>query len=596
MVLAVLVVVAAIPLAVALGVLADPRWYPTADDALTELRVRDVGTADTPLIGLAGRIGEFGPEQGSHPGPLSFVALAGPYRLLGATSWALQVATVLLHLAAVGLALWLAARRGGMVALLGVGLVTLTLAQAFGPYALTTPWNPYLPILWWLTFLLAVWSVLCGDLRVVPVAVLAGSFCVQTHISYLGLVGGLVGVGAVAVAHRLLTGRGDRRAHRRDLGSVVLGAVLGVLLWLPPVVEQVTRARGGNLAKIVDHLSHPSEEPVGLSRGVDLLLANLNVWHLVSEAVVDDRSFLGGPTLPGRVLLATWVLAAVVSWRRSYPTLLRLHALVAVVLVLGVVSMSRVFGPPWAYLALWGWGLCALVLVAVAGTACALAAELVPGSARRTLAVAGTLGLVAMTLGTAVRFGVDAAHARLFQPVASESAAALVPRTIEALEDGTVPGGGRGGRYLVTQHDPIAGRGDILLNELDREGFEVGAPAFLRVPLTWHRVLAPADATAEIHVAVGADIATWEARPGYRRIATWDPADRRDRAEYERLRLAIAGDLEARGELDLVDLVETTPATVRDIGGLSGDLLARLDRMAEIGTPVAVLIGPPLPF
>jgi hypothetical protein len=161
----------------------------------------------------------------------------------------------------------------------GVGLVTLTLAQAFGPYALTTPWNPYLPVLWWLTFLLAVWSVLCGDLRVVPVAVFAGSFCMQTHISYLGLVGGLVGVGGVAVAHRLVTGRRDRRAHRRDLGSVVLGAASGVVLWLAPLVEQLTRARGGNLGKIVDHFSHPSEEPVGLSRGVDLLLANLNVWH-----------------------------------------------------------------------------------------------------------------------------------------------------------------------------------------------------------------------------------------------------------------------------------------------------------------------------
>ena len=38
-------------------------------------------------------------------------------------------------------------------------------------------------------FLLAVWSVLCDDLPMLPVAVFAGSFCMQTHISYLGLVG-----------------------------------------------------------------------------------------------------------------------------------------------------------------------------------------------------------------------------------------------------------------------------------------------------------------------------------------------------------------------------------------------------------------------
>ena len=594
LVLAVLVVLAAIPLAVALGVLEDPRWYPTVDDAQTELRVRDVGTADSPLIGLGGRIGIFGPDQGSHPGPLSFWALALPYRLLGGTSWALRVATALLHLTAVGLAMWLAARRGGLVPLVGVGLVALTLAQAFGPNALTTPWNPYLPILWWLTFLLAAWSLLCGDLRVLPVAVVAGSFCTQTHISYLGLVGGVAGLSAVTVAAHLLARRRGVRDRRRDVGSVVLGAAVGIVLWLPPLAEQVTKVRGGNLGRIFDHFAHPSEEQVGLSWGVDLLLANLNVWHLISEPVIDERSFLGGPTLPGRLLVMAWLVAAVVSWRRRYPLLLRLHALIAVVLVLGVVSVSRIFGPPWAYLALWGWGLCALMLVAVSWTACALAAALLPSPARRASAVAGTLGLVAVTLVMVVRFTVDAAYVQPLQPVVSASAATLVPQTIEALQEGTVPGGGRDGRYLVTDHDPVGGRGNLLVNELDREGFEVGGAQFLRVSLTWHRALAPEEATAQLHVAVGRDIATWEAKPGYRRIATWEPASEAERVEYEQLRRTITSDLEARGRLDLVALIDTTPATVRDVGELSEELLAGLDRLVEIGAPVAVLAGPPL--
>ena len=595
MALAVLVVLAAVPLAVALGVLHDPRWYPTVDDAQTELRVRDVGTADSPLIGLGGRIDVFGPNQGSHPGPLSFWTLALPYRLFGATSWALRVATALLHLTAMGLAMWLAARRGGLVPLVGVGLVAVTLAQAFGPYALTTPWNPYLPILWWLTFLLAVWSVLCGDLRVLPVAVFAGSLCTQTHISYLGLVGGLAGLSAVAVVAHLVARRREPRGLRRDVRSVALGAAVGTVLWLPPLYEQLTRVRGGNLGRVYNHLAHPEEEPVGLSWGVDLLLANLNVVHLVSEPVIDERSFLGGPTLPGRLLVVAWLVAALVSWRRSYPAVLRLHALVAAALVLGVVSMGRVFGPPWAYLALWGWGICALVLIAVGWTAWALAAELLPGPARRGFAVLGTAALAAMALGMVARFAVDAAHVQLVQPVVSESSAALVPQTIRALEEGTAPGGGRDGRYLVTAQDPGEGRDNVLINELDREGFEVGGPQFLRVSLTWHRVLAPEEATAQLHVAVGADIATWEARPGYRRIATWDPAREAERAEYDRLRLTIAGDLEARGRLDLIPSIEMDPATVREGGGLSEELLADLDRVVEIGAPVAVLAGPPVP-
>ncbi len=42
----------ALPLIVALAVLAQKRWYPILDLAMTELRVRDVGTSHPPLIGL----------------------------------------------------------------------------------------------------------------------------------------------------------------------------------------------------------------------------------------------------------------------------------------------------------------------------------------------------------------------------------------------------------------------------------------------------------------------------------------------------------------------------------------------------------------
>ena len=46
-----------LPLAVAVVAFHKPTWTPVLDLAQTELRVRDVGTAHTPLIGLPGRIG-----------------------------------------------------------------------------------------------------------------------------------------------------------------------------------------------------------------------------------------------------------------------------------------------------------------------------------------------------------------------------------------------------------------------------------------------------------------------------------------------------------------------------------------------------------
>src|SRR6267154_727352 len=81
---AVLLAVLAFPLIVALVELRRPHWYPLLDMAQTEIRVRDISTGHPPLIGLAGRIGPFGPNGGSHPGPLSFYALWPVWRLSAA--------------------------------------------------------------------------------------------------------------------------------------------------------------------------------------------------------------------------------------------------------------------------------------------------------------------------------------------------------------------------------------------------------------------------------------------------------------------------------------------------------------------------------
>ena len=79
---AVVAILVGLPLIVAVAVLRSRPWHPVLDLAMTEFRVRDVFTRHTPLIGLPGRIGEY-PDQGSHPGPLSFYLLAPTYRLLG---------------------------------------------------------------------------------------------------------------------------------------------------------------------------------------------------------------------------------------------------------------------------------------------------------------------------------------------------------------------------------------------------------------------------------------------------------------------------------------------------------------------------------
>lgn len=134
------------PLVLAAIWLAWKPWAPTLDMAMTELRVRDVGTTQTPLIGLPGRIGNF-PDQGSHPGPWSFYLVAPFYWVSGRRAWGLEFASAMLNAVALGVAVWLGHRlhrAKGVVLVAAIGAVAV---RGYGLSVLTHPWNPYFPVL-----------------------------------------------------------------------------------------------------------------------------------------------------------------------------------------------------------------------------------------------------------------------------------------------------------------------------------------------------------------------------------------------------------------------------------------------------------------
>lgn len=179
-----------VPLLVALFVLRDPHWLALHDLAPIEMRVRDISGGHPPLLGLGGRIEGYG-QIGSHPGPVSFYALWPVYQLLGADGWALQAAAATLVAVASGLAVWIAHRRGGLpFALAATGVLALLL-RGYGAELLSSAWNPHVPVVWWFVFVLAVWSVLCDDVRLLPVVAFAGLYCAETHLPYVAPVAGL---------------------------------------------------------------------------------------------------------------------------------------------------------------------------------------------------------------------------------------------------------------------------------------------------------------------------------------------------------------------------------------------------------------------
>src|SRR3954452_8604486 len=181
----------AVPFAAALVLALTRPWSPSTDLALMELRTLDVGGPATPLLGPYSRLGW------SHPGPLAFWLLALPYRLFGARPAGLLVGAVLVHGAAATGCLVLARRRGGrpLTALVALGLALLV--GGFGAGNLANFWNPYLPLTALAFLVLATWSVVEGDIGLLPVVVGVACFAWQSHVAYLAVTTLLVGVSVV---------------------------------------------------------------------------------------------------------------------------------------------------------------------------------------------------------------------------------------------------------------------------------------------------------------------------------------------------------------------------------------------------------------
>ena len=204
--------------------------------------------------------------------------------------------------------------------------------------------------------------------------VVAGSLCAQTHVPYL-VPCGVLTIGSLFVAtwqrrHRRVNGR--RRWIDRH---VVIASALGVVLWVPPLIDQLGNDPG-NIRTLLDHFGDPPEAVLGVADGTRLALRHLDVWAGFAGFTGDleGAGRFVSPAEPwrGAVTLAVWLVTAVVAWRRGPSSLRHLHVVIAAALLLGLISMTRIFGLPWYYLTLWAWGTTTLALGAVVWTCLAL--------------------------------------------------------------------------------------------------------------------------------------------------------------------------------------------------------------------------------
>ena len=595
------------PLLVAAVVLYFRHWVPILDMVMTEFRVRAVGGADTPLVGLPGRIGDF-PDQGSHPGPWSFFLVAPFYRLAGATPWGMQLASVVINGACAGAIVVLGRRRFGVRGAVVFGTLVAIAIRGYGLNVLTHPWNPYFGVLLWMLALIAAWFVLAGDPWMALIVVVTTNLAAQTHVPYLP---NAIALNAVVLGW--LTWRVVLARRQQEVGPVrplLWMLAIGALFWVPPIAQQL-RDEPGNIVRLIRHFATEQPEPsIGLRSALQLISQHFDLLAIARDLVLHDQAFMqrasqaGSFSWFGLLVLVAW--GAAVSWafRTRHRDLLALHAVTATALLAGWISISRIFGRVWFYLTLWMSSAVLLAMLGIAWTVWIiiqqrLAARGATDARNRSEALRlGTIGAIGavMTLLSLV------AATSLQEPdhVMADGVRAVVPDVAAALEAQLGSATGKDGTYIVFWQESVfpGAQGFGLLGELERGGYRVGVDNTWRVPATPERVLRPGEWNSEIHLVSGSYIDEWRARvgQGYVEVAGYDGRTDDQRQRFAALAERVDRRLTEIGRADLIPIVDLNILGASLEPGLPVDIVDDLGEMLDLGEPLAVFIAPPGAF
>src|SRR5688572_2833375 len=337
--------------AVALVVDVGTSYHAWGDQALIELQTRDLGNHPV-LVGLYSRDGW------NHPGPMLFYLLALPYRLVGSNSIGLHLGALLINGAAIAGMAVIARRRGGTPLFVTTLLGIAVLVRALGPDFLHDPWVPLIAVLPFGLLMFLTWEMVERSAWALPVGAGVATFCMQTHVGYAALALPLFMWGAIALVVGAVRKGGPAPRVLRRAGMIA--AALLVVLWVPPLIEQITNERG-NLTEARRYLNqgNPEEGRKSIGDGARVVADEFTLtpeWVTGQEAV---NPFTGEPgaldSTPLPVLLVPFLIAALVAVRRRWSDAAMLAAIIGLVLALGVMSISRVIGNLLVYRLRWTW-------------------------------------------------------------------------------------------------------------------------------------------------------------------------------------------------------------------------------------------------
>jgi hypothetical protein len=294
-------------------------WVPVADRGIIATRAHDVLSGHTPLVGQYTLAGEVTGHVTHSLGPMLFWLLALPAHFGSTVGMTLTMGAVN-TLAIVGCVV-LARRRGGRALMVMTALAIALMCQSLAKETFHDVWNPSAGLFPFTLLIFLCWSVACGEYRLLPLAVLVGSFAVQAHLTYLPPTLGLFAVALGGLTLRAIARRrrGAGGLRRRGLllwcAAVVL--VAGVC-WSATIVGQLSE-HPGNLTLVIDTASKP-KATLGSEVG----------WHAVVRAVG---------------VAPWWLRTPKTRWERKHevravPDALATVSCIALLAAIGIVALA----------------------------------------------------------------------------------------------------------------------------------------------------------------------------------------------------------------------------------------------------------------
>jgi hypothetical protein len=317
---------------------ATPDWAPAGDPAFMGIRALDVGTTRTPLTGQPSTASQYLQRAGhvNHPGPTHFYLLAPAIRLFGGDV-GMPLVTLAVVEASVVIGAWAVFRQLGPAAgalaavLLGAVMFTTGASSLIDPVSSSIAGYPLL------CASILCWCVLCGDLRLLPLATGVVSFTAQQHLS--------VAPAILVVAASALVGLVVARLRRRPVGrALAWSAAVAFVLWAPVLLQQVA-SPDGNLGRLVSYTRSSDRDTLGMTSALHQLVHVLGLPPLLFETRLSGWKLLADPpagTWASAAAVTAVVAALGVRWRRRAPRQASLAVMVGVLVVAGLLNGSSV--------------------------------------------------------------------------------------------------------------------------------------------------------------------------------------------------------------------------------------------------------------